>query len=120
MSTAVPITIYLRFPDRDTARAAFALYGSGTVEGPDGVPVWPSCGTYQGHRYDIAVVGADGTIFRPTGETVETDPELGPMPVLAAVAGFHVNVLWHGPDELIPDFGAARVFPVTPEGGFVS
>jgi hypothetical protein len=113
-------TIFLRFSDREAARAAFALYGSGTAVGPDGETAWPSCGTYQGHRYDIAIVGADGTPFRPTGESVETDPEFGPAPVLAPVAGFHVNVLWQGPPELIPDFGAARVFPVTPECVFAA
>jgi hypothetical protein len=118
--TIFSTTIFLRFPDRETARAAFALYGSGTAEGPDGAPVWPSCGTYEGYRYDIAVVGADGTIFRPTGATIEADPDLGPMPVLEPVAGFHVNVLWQGPAELIPDFGAARVHPVTPECVFAA
>ena len=113
-------TIFLRFPDREAARAAFALYGSGTVEGPDGTTVWPSCGTYEGHRYDIVVVGADGKILRPTGATIEDDSGFGPQPVLEPVAGFHVNVLWHGPGDLIPDFGAARVFPATPEGEFAA
>ena len=113
-------TVFLRFPDRETARAAFALYGSGTVAGPDGAPAWPSCGTYQGHRYDIAIVGADGTLFRPTGETVESEAGFGPIPVLEPVPGFHVNVLWHGPAELIPDFGPARVFPASPEGVFTA
>ena len=115
MSTTIPTTIFLRFPDRASAQAAFALYGSGVIEGPDGVPAWSSYGTYQSCRYDIAIVGADGTLFRPTGESVEADPEFGPVPVLAPLPGFHVNVLWHGPAELIPDFGAARVYPVTPE-----
>lgn len=106
-------TIFLRFADREAARAAFALYGSGTVAGPDGAPQWPSCGAYQGHRYDIALVGADGAIFRPTGTIVDTGS--GPEPAMALVAGFHVNVLWRGPEGLIPDFGAARVFPQTPD-----
>lgn len=111
-------TIFLRFPSRDAAREAFGLYGSGTVTGPDGEPYWPSCGTFGGHRYDLAILYGDGLILRPTGETVETDE--GATPVLAPIEGYHVNVLWHGPVEMIPDFGPARIYPVTPECVFAA
>lgn len=106
-------TIYLRLPSEAEARAMFASMGQGTIPGPDGEPYWPSSGTYAGHRYDMVVIGGDGTIWRPTGEQIETDE--GPMPQMEAIAGYHVNLLWHGPEALIPDFGAARLHPVTPE-----
>jgi hypothetical protein len=42
-----------------------------------------------------------GQFFEPTGETV--DSPMGPLPVMAARAGWHANLRWNGGDDPPPD-----------------
>lgn len=63
----------LKFPDEATATAALAGYAG--------------------------AVDVIGTIHRPTGEVQQTD--LGPVPVLAPVPGWHVNTRGPIPPELL-------------------
>lgn len=106
-------TIFLRFESEDAARAMFVAFGYA----PDPEVGWQADGKidFEGHRADFRVVNGDGVIRRETGgvllvEGVEV-PETAPVP------GYHVNLIWQGPDELIPDFGPVRLDPppLTPE-----
>lgn len=108
-------TVFLRFPDEASAQAMLASFGAAPPEGQG----FSSFGTgaYQGHRYDYVVVNLAGAIFKPTGQTIET--EYGSEPELVQVPGYHVNLRWEGPPEAVPDFGPIRVYPLTPECVFV-
>ncbi|MEY4034660.1 MAG: hypothetical protein RL492_1854 [Verrucomicrobiota bacterium] len=109
MSTGV--TVFLRFPGEADAQAMLVAFGAGTAEGEGFQPY--GSGEFEGVRYDYAVVNGEGTIWRPTGGMIET--ESGPVPERAPVPGYHVNILWRGEEEGVPDFGALRVYPATPE-----
>jgi hypothetical protein len=61
------------------------------------------------HRAKYAAVDVIGTIYKPTGEMLQTDD--GEVAVMAAVDGWHVNVR-HNAEA--PELEAYRVFPVTP------
>jgi hypothetical protein len=56
-----------------------------------------------------AAVDVIGTIYKPTGEMIQTDE--GEVPEMAPLDGWHVNV--RHTDEA-PELEAFRVFPVTP------
>ena len=77
---------YLKFPDEATARAVL-------FDGED--PLFRNIDTV-------------GVIHKPTGEMLDTDE--GPMPVMQAIPGWHVNVrLVDGEDG-----AALEPFAVTP------
>lgn len=105
------VTVFLRFPSEADAQAMLVSFGAGPAEGEGFQPY--GSGEFEGARYDYAVVNGQGTIWRPTGETVETAD--GPMPVVAPIPGYHVNLLWRGDAADVPDFGPLRVYPATPE-----
>ena len=67
---------FLRFNSESTARAAFAEYLTEDNQ-------WPA---YTGN----VAVDVIGTIYRPTGQMVQT-PE-GDVPQMAALPGFHINL----------------------------
>ena len=56
-----------------------------------------------------AAVDVIGTIYKPTGKMLTTDE--GPMPEMAPLEGWHVNVR-HTAET--PELEAFRVFPATP------
>lgn len=56
-----------------------------------------------------AAVDVIGTIYKPTGEMIQTDE--GEVPEMAPLDGWHVNV--RHTDEA-PELEAFRVFPQTP------
>jgi hypothetical protein len=56
-----------------------------------------------------AAVDVIGTIYKPTGEMIQTDE--GEVPEMAPLEGWHVNV--RHTDEA-PELEAFRVFPATP------
>ena len=56
-----------------------------------------------------AAVDVIGVIYKPTGQTIQTDE--GEVPEMAALDGWHVNV--RHTDEA-PELEAFRVFPQTP------
>jgi hypothetical protein len=56
-----------------------------------------------------AAVDIIGTIYKPTGEMIQTDE--GEVPEMAALDGWHVNVR-HTDDA--PELEAFRVFPQSP------
>ncbi|CAM4266217.1 hypothetical protein COAQ111491_14025 [Comamonas aquatilis] len=70
------MTTFLRFTDEEVARFAFVDYLGENGE-------WPS---YIG----TTAVDVLGTIQRPTGELLQSDD--GPVPVMAPIPGFHVNL----------------------------
>lgn len=110
------VTVFLRFPSEADAQAMLVAFGAGPAEGEGFQPY--GSGEFEGSRYDYVVVNGQGTIWRPTGNTVET--EEGPMPECAPVAGYHVNLLWRGDASAVPDFGELRVCPATPECVFAA
>jgi hypothetical protein len=57
-----------------------------------------------------AAVDVLGTIYKPTGEMIQTDE--GEVPEMAPVDGWHVNVR-HNAEA--PELEAYRVFPDTPQ-----
>lgn len=107
-------TIFLRFDSEAAARALFLSFGYE----PDPDAGWQADGKidFEGHRADYHVVNGTGVIRQATGGTILIEgvamPETAPMP------GYHVNLSWSEPEELIPDFGAARVHPEPPECRF--
>jgi hypothetical protein len=56
-----------------------------------------------------AAVDVIGTIYKPTGQTIQTDE--GEVPEMAPLDGWHVNV--RHTDET-PELAPYQVFPVTP------
>lgn len=70
------MTTFLRFTDEAAARSAFADYLGEYGE-------WPS-------YIDTTAVDVLGIIQRPTGEMLDTED--GPVPVMAPIPGFHVNL----------------------------
>jgi hypothetical protein len=56
-----------------------------------------------------AAIDVIGTIYKPTGEMIQTDE--GEVPEMAPLEGWHVNV--RHTDEA-PELEAFRVFPATP------
>jgi hypothetical protein len=56
-----------------------------------------------------AAVDVIGTIYKPTGEMIQTDE--GEVPAMAPLDGWHVNVR-HNAEA--PELEAYRVFPATP------
>jgi len=57
-----------------------------------------------------AAVDIVGTIYKPTGEMIQTDE--GEVPEMATIDGWHVNVR-HNAEA--PELEAYRVFPDTPQ-----
>ena len=91
------MTIYLRFFDEAAAVAAFAP--------------WSDDGAIPPY-VDRAAVDVVGIIQRPTGEVLQT--EVGDIPVLAAVPGWHINL-----SERVPDLVPYEVeAPATPDRVF--
>lgn len=108
------VTVFLRFPDEASAQAMLVAFGAGPAEGEGFQPY--GSGEFEGFRYDYVVVNGQGTIWKPTGGTIDT--EFGPVPERAPVPGYHVNLLWRGEEADVPDFGELRVRPDTPECRF--
>ena len=73
-------TLYLKFADEAEAIAVLADY-RGTDDA--GKAIWRT-GSHE-HALDVV-----GTIYKPTGEIVEE------VPVMAPLAGFHVNMILMG------------------------
>ncbi|MFG1247602.1 hypothetical protein [Xanthobacter flavus] len=110
------VTVFLRFPSEADAQAMLVTFGAGPAAG-EGFKANGS-GEFAGARYDYVVVNGQGEIWRPTGTMIET--ERGPVPELAPVPGYHVNLLWRGDASAVPDFGDLRVYPATPECVFAA
>lgn len=118
------ITVFLHFADVGEAdaavRAALLAPGADGALRP-GEPI--SMGyTAAGIRFDLAPVGGDGVLRAVVGtDPVEVDG-LGTveMPRLEARPGYHLNLLWHGEEDDLPDFGAARIHPETPSQIFAA
>jgi hypothetical protein len=99
------ITVFLRFADADTAVAAVrdlllhpavaAKIDAAAAAGIDPFDVVSMGYTSAGTRFDLA---------RVEGRPGDGD--------------FHLNLLWHGAESDLPDFGAARLFPETPSQVF--
>lgn len=123
------ITVFLRFSDADEASTAVRalLLDAPDAEGPDAEGPAPgaivSMGyTAAGIRFDLAPVGGDGVLRVAAGtETVEIDG-IGPVetPRFEPRSGFHLNLLWHGDEGDLPDFGTARIHPETPGQTFAA
>jgi hypothetical protein len=58
-----------------------------------------------------ATIDTVGVIYKPTGETIETD--MGEQPEMAPIDGWHVNVRLAA-DHLVPELDAYRVQPANP------
>ncbi len=112
------ITVFLRFTDAETASAAVRalLLDAPDAEGPAPGEIVSMGYTAAGIRFDLAPVGGDGVLRVAAGtETVEIDG-IGPVetPRFEPRPGFHLNLLWHGDEGDLPDFGTARIHPETP------
>lgn len=96
--------LYLSFPDEATATAL--LYRTeGAVEANEELGIEAQEGHPVGNYQNIDTIGL---IYKPTGETQES--ELGPVPVMAPIAGWHVNIrLVDGEDA-----SALESYAVTP------
>lgn len=89
------LTIYLRYKDRSAALSALSgILGYTTTSGDDGREMYPT-GRMNGVRYDIDFLSDNG---------------------LLASGSELVNILWWG--DAPPDFGSAKVDPVTPNCTF--
>lgn len=90
---------FLKFDSKPIARAAFAPWLS-----PQAVEIPSSIGT--------VAVDVVGVILRPTGEMLDS-PD-GPVPVLAPVPGYHINLSERIPElqqyEIVPPENPERVF----------
>lgn len=88
-------TIFLHFADRAEALSVLgATLGYASTAPEPGAPeAWPT-GWCEGIRYDLAFLADHG--------------------VACGSAGDHVNLLWGGAPEALPDFGAHQLAPVTP------
>ncbi len=82
---------FLKFDSKPIARAAFAPWLS-----PQAVEIPSSIGT--------VAVDVVGVILRPTGEVLDS-PD-GPVPVLAPVPGYHINL-----SERIPELQQYEIEP---------
>ena len=91
--------MFLKFADEAEANAA--LYDEQTNVDGDIVE------TVLVPKY--AAVDVVGTIYKPTGEMIQTDE--GEVPEMAPLDGWHVNVR-HTAET--PELEAFRVFPETP------
>jgi hypothetical protein len=60
-----------------------------------------------------AAVDVVGVIYKPTGKMIQTDE--GPVPEMAPLDGWHVNVRHIGE---APELEAFRVFPKNPQRGW--
>lgn len=112
------ITVFLRFTDAAAAAAAVRalLLDANVVEGLAPGAIVSMGYTAAGIRFDLAPVGGDGVLRVAVGtETVKIDG-IGPVetPRFEPRPGFHLNLLWHGDEGDLPDFGAARIHPATP------
>lgn len=112
------ITVFLRFADKASAiSSARSIMASENVDLDADAEVVPLMGyTANGIRFDLALVGGDGTYWSQAGTEKHTIDGLGEVdvPVFEAQPGFFANLLWHGPEESMPDFGAARIYPSSP------
>lgn len=115
-------TVFLRFADKAAAiSAARAIMAAESVDfagDPETVPLMGY--TAGGTRFDLALVGGDGVYRQQTGTETRVIDGFGELvqPVFSAQPGFFVNLLWHGPEETIPEFGSARIYPPTPSQVF--
>ncbi len=87
-------TIYLRFADRDAALARLVAVLGHELE-PEG-GMLPTSGRWQGERFDLDEVGV---LHVP----LPLDANEGA--VSEALPGWHINLLWWGQDDAVPDFG---------------
>lgn len=104
--------LFLRFADADAATAALLAAGLLTetqaLLDADGNVLIPAGHAPAPH----ATIDTVGTIYKPTGETIETD--MGEQPEMAPLDGWHVNVRLAAdtptPDSLV----AYQVAPTNP------
>lgn len=112
------ITVFLKFPDKTAAISAVqSIMAAGGVDIDADPEIVPLMGyTDGGIRFDLALVGGDGIYREQTGTETRAVEGLGEIevPVFTAQPGFFVNLLWHGPESSVPDFGAARIYPTSP------
>ena len=97
--------LYLSFPDEVAARAVlYRIEGAQPGDPENNVPAVEG---YEMPNYTN--IDTIGVIYKPTGNTVETDD--GPMPEMAPLEGWHVNI------RLMPGEDAAVLEPfvVTPK-----
>lgn len=93
-------TIYLRFADRTVALSELgAALGFDGEQDTAGRQVWSS-GLLGGERYHLAFLADAG--------------------VVCSGGGDHVNLLWPGSSESIPDLDAYVVNPLTPSCVFAA
>jgi hypothetical protein len=90
---------FLKFTDEAEANAA--LFTEQTNVQDDVVE------TVKTPRY--AAIDVIGTIYKPTGEMIQTDE--GEVPEMAPIDGWHVNVRHTEP---VPELEQFQVFPKTP------
>lgn len=91
--------LYLKFADADAANAALLAAGLLTetqaLLDADGNVLMPA-----GYAPVNASIDTVGTIYKPTGNMIETD--MGEQPEMAALDGWHVNVRLKA-DQATPD-----------------
>lgn len=113
LTPPVPVwnDLMLRFADEDEATKQLAAAGllveTQAVLDEDQAVIIPA-----GHApAPGATIDTVGTIYKPTGETIETD--MGEQPEMAAIDGWHVNVRLAA-DHLVPALDAYKVEPANP------
>lgn len=101
------ITLYLSFPD---VNSALAMFSAITGEDVSAIASVPSKVSVNGVLCDVDIVG---NIVRDTTEIDENG-----LSISEPVAGWHVNV-WVPDDAIIPsELDAFRVYPSTPSRSF--
>jgi hypothetical protein len=99
------ITIYLKFNSKEEALLKLNSVINYAQIDIDGMLIYPTTGEFNNIRYDLDFVGE---IRKETGEYIDD------IPVSTTIPGYHVNVLWWGSIEDMPDFGANIISPNTP------
>ena len=93
------IDLYLKAPSE--AAMVTALKAAGFTQNRES-------GAFYCQGADISLIG---TIYKPTGETVQEDG--APVPVMAPVSGYHVNVRTTS-ETLAASLESFRTYPETP------
>ena len=117
-------TVFLRFDDKASAitaaRSIMAVESVDLDADPETVPLMGY--TADGTRFDLALVGGNGIYLEQTGVEKRTVDGFGDIevPIFTECLGFFVNLLWHGPEASVPDFGPARIYPTSPSQIFAA
>ena len=99
----------LRFDTRADGEAVLAALGMAETNPVTGAVVLPQPGRLDGVRFDLLPLGGDGVLRVPIGRETVTIPGFGSIerPLFEVRPGWHVDLLWHGSAETLPDFGTA-------------